>query len=84
MELGGKMAMGRIGYEDDRCEAMGLLASHFGGALESLWVHFRITLDLLSAVNNFCEGRLAWNLLLVGVFNAYSRHFFDATSRMTL
>ena len=52
------------------------------GALESLWVHFRITLDLLSAVNNFCEGRLAWNLLLVGVFNAYSRHLFDATSRM--
>ena len=56
MELGGRMVMGRIGYEDDRCEAMGLLASHFGGALESLWVHFTITLDLLSAVNNFCEG----------------------------
>ena len=31
MELGGRMVMGRIGYEDDRCEAMGLLASHFGG-----------------------------------------------------
>ena len=52
------------------------------GGLWNLWVRFRITLDLLSAVNNFCEGRLAWNLLLVGVFNAYSRHFFDATSRM--
>ena len=31
MELGGRMVMGRIGYEDDRCEAMGLLTSHFGG-----------------------------------------------------
>ena len=56
MELGGRMVMGRIGYEDDRCEAMGLLASHFGGLwnlsgsiLGSHWIFCRQSITSVRA-----------------------------------
>ena len=38
--------MGRVGYEDDRSEEMGLLGSHPGGALESIWVHCGVKMDV--------------------------------------